>query len=281
VPLECHIQGYPGKFYCPRMAAMNKPAYAAIRTHSPSKPVLVFVSSRRQTRLTALDLIAHAAADERPAQFVHLPEATLEAELRSVRDPALQHTLQFGIGLHHAGLSEGDREVVERLFGARQIQVLVATSTLAWGVNTPAHLVIIKGTEYFDAPSRSYVDFPITDVLQMMGRAGRPQFDKTGCAVIMVHEPKKAFYKKFLYEPFPVESQLPGALAEHLNAEVAAGTVRSKQGAVDWLTWTYFFRRLVRNPSYYEVSAMARPGGARRARPKQPARLDGRAGDDD
>lgn len=34
------------------------------------------------------------------------------------------------------------------------LQVLVATSTLAWGVNTPAHLVIIKGTEYFDAPTR-------------------------------------------------------------------------------------------------------------------------------
>ena len=26
VPLEAHIQGYPGRFYCPRMAAMNKPA---------------------------------------------------------------------------------------------------------------------------------------------------------------------------------------------------------------------------------------------------------------
>ena len=49
---------------------------------------------------------------------------------------------------------------------------------------------------------------PITDILQMMGRAGRPQYDKTGVAVIMVHEPKKSFYKKFLYEPFPVESSL-------------------------------------------------------------------------
>lgn len=51
VPLECHIQGYPGKFYCPRMATMNKPCYAAIQTHSPLKPVLVFVSSRRQVAL--------------------------------------------------------------------------------------------------------------------------------------------------------------------------------------------------------------------------------------
>lgn len=43
----------------------------------------------------------------------------------------------------------------------------MATSTLAWGVNTPAHLVVIKGTEYYDAPSKRYVDFPITDVLQV------------------------------------------------------------------------------------------------------------------
>lgn len=41
-----------------------------------------------------------------------------------------------------------------------------------------------------------------------MGRAGRPQFDRHGVAVIMVHEPKKQFYKRFLYEPFPVESSL-------------------------------------------------------------------------
>eukprot|EP00983_Pelagomonas_calceolata_P004571 148489-Pelagomonas_calceolata.AAC.1 len=43
---------------------------------------------------------------------------------------------------------------------------------------------------------------------RMMGRAGRPQYDRHGCAVIMVHEPKKQFYKRFLYEPFPVESSL-------------------------------------------------------------------------
>ena len=46
------------------------------------------------------------------------------------------------------------------------------------------------------------------DVLQMMGRAGRPQFDDKAVAVILVHDVKKAFYKKFLYEPFPVESSL-------------------------------------------------------------------------
>ncbi|KAK9868384.1 hypothetical protein WJX84_004044 [Apatococcus fuscideae] len=253
VPLECHIQGYAGRFYCPRMATMNKPAYAAIQTYCPLKPILIFVSSRRQTRLTALDLIGFAAAEERARQFVHMPEDELDQILASIKEPNLRHTLQFGIGLHHAGLSESDRSIAETLFVAGKIQILVATSTLAWGVNTPAHLVIIKGTEYFDAPSRRYVDFPITDVLQMMGRAGRPQYDRHGVAVIMVHEPKKSFYKKFLYEPFPVESSLQDQVADHFNAEVVAGTIASKQDAVDYLTWTFFFRRLLQNPAYYDM----------------------------
>lgn len=53
-----------------------------------------------------------------------------------------------------------------------------------------------QGTEFFEAKSKRYVDFPITDILQMMGRAGRPQFDQHGKAIILVHEPKKSFYKK-------------------------------------------------------------------------------------
>jgi len=256
VPLECHIQGFPGKFYCPRMMTMNKPTYAAIRTHSPDKPVLVFVSSRRQTRLTALDLIAYAAADERPDGFVHMSSDELSIHLSKVKDPALKHTLQFGIGLHHAGLAPEDRELCEELFAQCKIQVLVTTSTLAWGVNLPAHLVVIKGTEFYDGKTKRYQDFPITDVLQMMGRAGRPQFDKSGCCVILVHEPKKTFYKKFLYEPFPVESSLSENLCDHFNAEIVSGTIKTKQDAVDYLTWTYFFRRLLKNPTYYNLDTI-------------------------
>jgi len=254
VPLEAHIQGYPGNHYCPRMATMNKPAYAAITTHSPEKPVLVFVSSRRQTRLTAVDLIAFAASEEKPRQWLHMEEGELEDIMLQITDVNLRHTLPFGIAIHHAGLNEEDKKIVEELFEKVKIQILISTSTLAWGVNLPAFLVIIKGTEYFDAPSRRYVDFPITDVLQMMGRAGRPQYDhEGGKAVILVHEPKKNFYKKFLYEPFPVESNLLNVLHDHINAEIVAGTITSKQDAIEYLTWTYFFRRLLMNPTYYDL----------------------------
>ncbi|KAF2937977.1 hypothetical protein DAI22_03g087400 [Oryza sativa Japonica Group] len=251
VPLEVHIQGYPGKFYCPRMNSMNKPAYAAICTHSPDKPVLIFVSSRRQTRLTALDLIQLAASDEKPRQFLSMADNSLDMILSQVSDTNLRHTLQFGIGLHHAGLNDRDRSLVEELFSNNKIQVLVCTSTLAWGVNLPAHLVIIKGTEYYDGKTKRYIDYDITDILQMMGRAGRPQYDQHGKAVILVHEPKKSFYKKFLYEPFPVESNLREHLHDHINAEIVSGTISNKEEAIIYLTWTYLYRRLVVNPAYY------------------------------
>lgn len=134
--------------------------------------------------------------------------------------------------------------------------MLIATSTLAWGVNFPAHLVVVKGTEYYDGKTKRYVDMPITDVLQMMGRAGRPQFDNSGVAVVLVHDIKKNFYKKFLYDPFPVESSLLQVLPDHVNAEIVAGTIKTKQEFLDYMTWTYFFRRLMKNPRYYDLEVL-------------------------
>lgn len=87
----------------------------------------------------------------------------------------------------------------------------------------------------------------------MIGRAGRPGFDDHGIACVMVHEEKKNFYKKFLYEPFPVESSLASQLTDHLNAEIASGTLTKRKHCIDYLTWTYFFRRLTKNPGYYNV----------------------------
>ena len=78
-----------------------------------------------------MDLIAYAAADERPEGFVHMSANELAGVVRRARDPALKHCLQFGIGIHHAGLSPEDRAICEELFAECKIQVLVCTSTLA------------------------------------------------------------------------------------------------------------------------------------------------------
>uniref|UniRef100_A0A7S1KV15 RNA helicase n=1 Tax=Percolomonas cosmopolitus TaxID=63605 RepID=A0A7S1KV15_9EUKA len=253
VQLKVHVQGYSGKHYCPRMNSMNKPCYNAILNYAGSRPCLIFVSSRRQTRLTAIDLISLCATDENPYRFVRMSEFEMEQATAQVRDNHLRHVLQYGVGIHHAGLTHHDKAIVEDLFLTNKIQVLVCTSTLAWGVNLPASLVIVKGTEFFDPKQKTYVDYSLVDVLQMMGRAGRPQFDNSGEAVIMCQDERKDFYSMMLYEPFPVESSLMNNLHDHINAEIVSGTISNFQEAVDYLTWTFLFRRLVQNPSYYGI----------------------------
>lgn len=67
------------------------------------------------------------------------------------------------------------------------MQVLCTTSTLAVGVNLPARLVVIKGTRRWsnEGGTKGYQEYDRSSCLQMMGRAGRPQFDTHGIAVIM------------------------------------------------------------------------------------------------
>ncbi|CAB3373375.1 Hypothetical predicted protein [Cloeon dipterum] len=257
VPVQIHISGFPGKHFCPRMATMNKPTFQAIKTHSPNQPALVFVASRRQTRLTAMALLQCQASDpDNSKDWLGMSEEDAYNVVDSLTDPNLKLLVPFGIGIHHAGLPDRDRNIIEELFVNRKIMVLVTTATLAWGVNFPAHLVVVKGTEYFDGKKKRYEDMPITDVLQMIGRAGRPQYDHQAVAVLLVHDIKKAFYKRFLHEPFPVESKLLAVLPDHLNAEIVAGTIQSKQDAMDYLTWTFFFRRLLKNPTFYGLASV-------------------------
>ena len=40
---------------------------------------------------------------------------------------------------------------------------------------------------------------------------------------------------------------------DHINAEIASGTISNKQNCLDYLTWTYYFRRIVKNPTFYNV----------------------------
>lgn len=63
-----------------------------------------------------------AASDEHPRQFLSLPEEDLQMVLSQVTDQNLRHTLQFGIGMHHAGLNDRDRSLVEELFANNKIQ---------------------------------------------------------------------------------------------------------------------------------------------------------------
>ena len=100
-----------------------------------------------------------------------------------------------------------DRNIVERLFRSGEIKMLVATATLAWGVNLPAYAVIIKGTDIYDPNLTDSRDLSILDVQQMFGRAGRPQYDTNGEAVLMTDHSKVSHYIGALTNSSPIDSK--------------------------------------------------------------------------
>ena len=57
------------------------------------------------------------------------------------------------------------------------VQVLICTATLAWGVNLPAHTIIIKGMQIYNPKKGWWVKLSSQDVLQILGHAGRLQYD--------------------------------------------------------------------------------------------------------
>ncbi|NXK14740.1 U520 helicase, partial [Herpetotheres cachinnans] len=257
VPLELHIQGFNISHTQTRLLSMAKPVYHAIMKHSPKKPVIVFVPSRKQTRLTAINILTTCASDVQRQRFLHCAEKDLVPYLDKLNDNTLKETLVNGVGYLHEGLTAMERRVVEQLFSSGAVQVMVASRSLCWGMNIAAHLVIIMDTQYYNGKIHAYVDYPIYDVLQMVGHANRPLQDDEGRCVIMCQGSKKDFFKKFLYEPLPVESHLDHCMHDHFNAEIVTKTIENKQDAVDYLTWTFLYRRMTQNPNYYNLQGVS------------------------
>lgn len=256
IPLELHIQGFNVTHTATRIATMSKPVYNAILKYSSHKPVIVFVSSRKQARLTAIDILTYCASEIQQKRFFHAEEDDIRPFLEKMSDKTLKETLPQGVAYLHEGLTPSDHHLVEQLFDSGAVQVAVVTRELCWGLNISSHLVIIMDTQYYNGKNHSYEDYPITDVLQMIGRANRPNDDSDSKCVLMCQSSKKDFFKKFINEPLPIESHLDHRLHDHFNAEVVTKTVENKQDAVDYLTWTFLYRRLTQNPNYYNLQGV-------------------------
>eukprot|EP00823_Brevimastigomonas_motovehiculus_P004473 TRINITY_DN2963_c0_g1_i1.p1 TRINITY_DN2963_c0_g1~~TRINITY_DN2963_c0_g1_i1.p1 ORF type:complete len:2225 (-),score=605.06 TRINITY_DN2963_c0_g1_i1:245-6919(-) len=257
VPLEIRIQGFDINSFSARQLAMIKPTYQSIKTLSLDKPVIVFVPSRRQARRVALDVMTYVNSEDDSKQFLHADAKDIEPLVKQLKNLALKETLQHGVAFYHKGLPQKDRTIVQQLFKSGAAQVLITEYSLAWGMTMSAHLVVIMGTQYYDGNQHRYVDCSIADVIQMMGRASRPLKDPSAKCTIMCPSSKKEFYKKFLYEPFPVESHLDHFLADHMNAEIIAKRIENVQDAVDYLTWSFFYRRITQNPNYYNMQGVS------------------------
>jgi hypothetical protein len=198
-----------------------------------------------------------------PTFFVRSPAqaAALAAAAGRATDARLSAMLRQGVGYHSAGEAAADRGLVEALFTSGHLPVLCTTSTLSVGVNLPAYLVVIKSTQQYRGAGHGYCEMPKSTLLQMCGRAGRPQFETSGAAVIMTQRSTAHLYAGVAAGGTldPVESTLHGSLVEHVASEACMGTVPSVRASLAWLRSTFLYIRMRASPQTYGLPAGAAP----------------------
>ncbi len=194
-------------------------AAAIVRdTAAAGGAALVFCGSRKGVERCALALARTLGLSPPPRQ-------------QAVESGPLRQALAGGVGFHHAGLTREDRAAVERLFRRGDIKALVATSTVAAGVNLPARAVVVRDLQLGTS------DLSASGLLQMAGRAGRPGLETEGYCHVIAPE-KDVPRVKGMLGGHPVGSRLGDDLATHINTEIALGLARSRADVADWYART-------------------------------------------
>ena len=224
-----------------------------IQKYSEGKPVLVFCQTQKGTINCAKQLINDVTVNKMPIIGISSTQEKLKLETLSSRisNKTLSSMVKYGIGFHNAGLSLNDRQLVEEGFKTSLIRIVCTTSTLAQGVNLPARLVIIKSTNCYRGPKIGYTEYNKMEIDQMVGRAGRPQYDTKGVAIIMTEKEKVDKFNEL--SSTMIESHLKDNIVEHINAEISTGTIVDINSAVNWIKNTFMYVRMKNNPNKFGI----------------------------
>ncbi|MCU0861128.1 MAG: helix-hairpin-helix domain-containing protein, partial [Methanomassiliicoccales archaeon] len=205
---------------------------------------LVFVNTRRSTEALAMKMA--------PLMREVMPE---KVRLENEEDLLLDHGEQTSIGkklracvhkgvaFHNAGLTNEQRRMVEGAFKKGRIKVIVATPTLAAGINLPARRVVIREVYRFEGGAGN-VPIPVLEIKQMCGRAGRPRYDRFGEAILVARSEEEStflFDNYLLGETEDIFSKLgsESVLRSHVLALVATSTTTSREQLMDFLNSTF------------------------------------------
>src|SRR3989338_8055881 len=211
------------------------------------KQSLIFVSSRRSSEACAEKIGKALSRRISGPEKAELRKISL-AVRRALHTPTkqcirLSECIANGAAFHHAGLLPKQREAVESGFRKGSIKVISATPTLAWGVNMPAYRVVIRDMKRFSGYGSDYL--PALEVHQMMGRAGRPKYDKEGEAIMVAKNRNEAAEIAGRYIKGPLEdiySKLSAepALRIHVLSLIASEVTKTRYSLKKFFSGTFF-----------------------------------------
>ncbi|MBR4225854.1 MAG: DEAD/DEAH box helicase [Candidatus Methanomethylophilaceae archaeon] len=205
---------------------------------------IVFVNSRRSTESLAVKfskpLAAMVGKSLTPAE-----ECILEGDAESTASGRkLAECVRCGAAFHNAGLTYRQRRFIEDGFRQGRIKCIVATPTLAAGINLPARRVVIRDTTRFDTNAGN-VPLPVMEIKQMCGRAGRPRFDPYGEAVLVAKNLNDLDHLMDDYVNHDTERLTSKLFSEkvlrsHMLGLIATGDAWSEDSILDFLRDTFF-----------------------------------------
>ena len=208
---------------------------------------LIFMESRRRAESTAR---ATASAlkkrlSKRQETELHRISAEISAHGEKTRlTDDLAETVSKGAAFHHAGLNREHRRIIETAFKQGYIKILCATPTLAAGVNLPARTVVIGNYKRFMA-GYGMQPIKVMEYKQMSGRAGRPQYDKEGIAILIASSEDEQDYLMedyILSNPERIDSRLAqeSALRGHTLAAISSDYAHSENSLLDFFGSTFY-----------------------------------------
>jgi helicase len=278
-----------GQLGAPRklVGPMSQPTWAVLSDVADQDgQVLIFVATRRSAVSEAKRLserFRRRLEKQDPVRLERLSRlaSSLEGADQTTLGETLRTCVSGGVAFHHAGLTHGQRSAIETAFKEGDVVGIVATPTLAAGVNLPARRVLVRDVKRFDdGASRP---MPVMEVRQMLGRAGRPRYDDFGEAWVLCkgtdgwevadkiadhyfHGPVEDVTSKLANEAalrIHVLSAVAAGRLEHrgdieaffartfLATQWPAGELLQRLGAIlDWLVEERFLRRLDADPAY-------------------------------
>lgn len=212
-------------------------------TVSFGKQVIFFVSTRRNAESLAEKIsdFSSRAANNKLTKISSEIGTILETPTGQCRK--LSECVKNGIAFHHAGLLPKQKTLVEEQFKSGQLKVICATPTLAMGVNLPAWRIVVRDIKrYYSGYGSRFI--PVLEVKQMFGRAGRPDFDKSGESILIAKSEREAHElseKYILGEPEEIYSKLflEPVLRMHTLSLISSG-ISSEDSLFDFFNKTFY-----------------------------------------
>jgi helicase len=228
---------------------LNKtdPINIAVNSVLDGGQCLIFVESRRRAQSVARNAAQALTGTHGKREQTELEKASSEIVLRGEKTSltdGLASAVARGAAFHHAGLNRAHRRIVEEAFKEGKIKILSATPTLAAGVNLPARTVVIGSYRRF-TPGYGMYPISVLEYKQMSGRAGRPQFDDYGEAVLIASssDEQDALMENYVAaQPEKLYSRLAqeAAIRGHTLATVASDYAHTEQGIIDFFSQTFY-----------------------------------------